>query len=326
MSSYKPPYTITSKILQTVSEIVEVVSELSFIKKELTTLKLRKKSRIKSITGTLQIEGNTLDEEKITSLINGKSVLGTTREIEEVKGAIKAYDYIEQYDYKKEKDLLLAHKFLMQNILNNAGSYRSSNVGVGGKDGVTHVAPPPNIVPQLMGDLFKWLKDTDEHLLVVSCIFHYEFEFIHPFSDGNGRVGRLWQSVILNQYKEIFSAIPIESVVRENQEDYYKALEESGTLGESTPFIEFMLEIILKTLKNIKKENVPKNVPKNVPLKRLDKILNLIKKDKNITILELADKLEVSDKTIKRDIAKLKSENKIVRVGSLKSGYWEILD
>ncbi len=325
MSSYKPPYTITSKILQTVSKIVEVVSELSFVKKELTTPKLRKKNRIKSITGTLQIEGNTLDEEKIISLINGKSVLGTTREIEEVKGAIKAYDYIEKYDYKKEKDLLLAHKFLMKNILNNAGSYRSSNVGVGGKDGVTHVAPPPNIVPQLMGDLFKWLKDTDEHLLVVSCIFHYEFEFIHPFSDGNGRVGRLWQSVILSQYKEIFSAIPIESVVKDNQEDYYKALEESGSLGESTTFIEFMLEIILKTLKNIKKENVPKNVPKNVPLKRLGEILKLIKKDKKITLLELADKLEVSDKTIKRDIAKLKSDNKIVRVGSLKSGYWEII-
>ena len=326
MSSYKPPYKITSKILQVVSEIVEVVSELNFIRKKLNTPKLRKKNRVKSITGTLQIEGNTFSEEQVTNVVNGKTVLGTTREIEEIKGAIKAYDYLEKYDFKNESDLRLAHNFLMKNILNNAGNYRSTNVGVGGKDGVTHVAPPPNIVPQLMGDLFKWLKDTDEHLLVVSCIFHYEFEFIHPFPDGNGRVGRLWQSVILTQYKDIFSAIPIESVVRENQEDYYKSLEEAGSLGESTPFIEFMLDVILKTLKKAKKENVPLNVPNNVPLKRLENILKLIKKDKNITVIKLAEKLGVTDKTIKRDIAKLKDDNKIVRIGSLKSGYWEIID
>jgi len=274
----------------------------------------------------LQIEGNSFTEEKVTNVINGKTVLGTVREIEEVKGAIEAYDYLEKYNYKKEKDLLLAHKFLMQNILNNAGNYRHTNVGVGGKDGVTHVAPPPNMVPQLMGDLFDWLKHTDDHLIVASCVFHYEFEFIHPFNDGNGRVGRLWQSVILNQYKDIFGAIPIESVVRENQENYYKALEDAGSVGESTPFVEFMLEIILKTLIKVKKDNVPKNVPKNVPLKRLDKIINIMKKDKNITVLELADKLGVTDKTIKRDIAKLKMENKVVRVGSLKAGYWEVVD
>jgi len=326
MSSCKPPYTITNKILTIVSDIVELVSELNYIQKELTTPKLRKKNRIKSITGTLQIEGNSFTEEKVTNVINGKTVLGTVREIEEVKGAIEAYDYLEKYNYKNEKDLLLAHKFLMKNILNSAGSYRHTNVGIGGKDGVTHIAPPPNMVLPLMGDLFNWLKNTDDHLLVASCVFHYEFEFIHPFNDGNGRVGRLWQSVILNQYKNIFGAIPIESVVRDNQENYYKALEDAGSMGESTPFIEFMLEIILKTLIKVKKENVPKNVPKNVPLKRLDKILTLISKNKNLTILELSIELNVTDKTIKRDIAKLKDANKIKRVGSLKAGHWEVLD
>ncbi len=193
---------------------------------------------------------------------------------------------------------------------------------MGGADGVTHVAPPPNMVPQLMGDLFDWLKHTDDHLLVASCVFHYEFEFIHPFSDGNGRVGRLWQSVILNRYKSIFSAIPIESAVRDNQELYYKALADAGSMGESTPFVEFMLEIILKTLIKIKKDNVPKNVP----LKRLEKILNLMSKNRDITIVELSNKINVTDKTIKRDIAKLKDENKIKRVGSLKAGHWEIID
>jgi len=326
MSSYKPPYTITNKILTTSNDIVALVTELKDIKKELNTPKLRKKNRIKSITGTLQIEGNSFSEEKVTNVINGKTVLGTMREIEEVKGAIAAYDHLENYDYKKEKDLLQAHKFLMKNLLNNAGAYRHSNVGVGGANGVTHVAPPPDMVPKLMGELFDWLQNTGDNLLIVGCVFHYEFEFIHPFNDGNGRVGRLWQSVILNKYKNIFSAIPIESVVRDNQEMYYNALEDSGSAGESTPFIEFMLDIILKTLEKVKKENVPKNVPKNVPLKRLDKILELIAKNRDITATELSSKLSVTDKTIKRDLAKLKVDKRLVRVGSARKGHWEVLD
>ena len=328
MRSYKPPYTITTEILKLTSEISELISDIKHIDKRYATLTLRKKNRIKSITGTLQIEGNSFDEEKVTNVINGKTVFGTTREIEEVKGAVEAYDNIDHYDYKNEKDLLMAHKFLMKNILHNAGTYRNSNVGVGGKDGVTHVAPPPNVVPQLMGDIFGWLKTTDEHLLIVSCVFHYEFEFVHPFSDGNGRVGRLWQTVILKSFKDFFSFIPIESMVKNNQQKYYQALEASGVVGESTPFIQFMLEIISKSLKEYiknSKNSVPKSVPKNVPLKRTIEIVNLMKKDKNITLSQIADILGVSSKTIKRDITKLKNENKIVRVGGLKGGHWEVL-
>ena len=273
--SYKPPFTITSKILSLVSDIVEIITDIKHLESNLNTPKLRKKNRVKSITATLQIEGNSFSEEKVTNVINGKTVLGTMREIAEVQGAIK--------------------------------------------DGVTHVAPPPLAVPELMGDLFEWLETTKEHPLIVSCVFHYEFEFIHPFSDGNGRIGRLWQSVILTHYKKIFAFVPIESVVRDNQEGYYKALEDSGSTGESTPFIEFMLEIILDTLNKAVKES------KNVPLNRLDEILNLIEKNRDITSAQIAEILEVSDKTIKRDIAKLKELNRVQRVGSLKSGYWEII-
>ena len=327
MSSYKPPYTITSKILKLTSEISELISDIKYIDKKYSNLTLRKKNRVRSITGTLQIEGNTFDEAKVTNVINGKTVLGTMREIEEVKGAIEAYDYLDKYKYKNEKDLLIAHKILMEKLLDNAGIYRSTNVGIGGKNGVTHVAPPPNFVPQLMNDIFSWLKTTDEHLLIVSCIFHYEFEFIHPFSDGNGRIGRLWQTIILKSFKDMFAYIPIESMLRNNQQNYYKALEDSGSIGESTPFVEFMLDIINKSLKDYIKEsknNVPLKVPKNVTLKRLDEILKLVKKDKDITILQIANILGVTDKTIKRDISKLKNDNKIIRVGSFKSGYWEI--
>lgn len=224
------------------NEITEMITEVSSVKREKSAPILRKKNRVRSITGSLQIEGNTLSEEEVTALIEGKRVLGSVREIEEVKGAIKAYEEIEHYDPTSLDDLLKAHKLMMGNILENAGAFRSGNVGVYGKEGVSHVAPPPYRVAKLMGELFAWLKETDEHPLISSSVFHYEFEFIHPFSDGNGRIGRLWQSVILGHYREIFFFIPIESIVKVQQKAYYGALEAAGSVGESTPFIEFMLD------------------------------------------------------------------------------------
>ncbi len=249
--NYKPPYTITSKILVLVSDIVERLADIKNIESKINTPQLRKINRIKTITGTLQIEGNTFTEEKVTAILKGKRVLGTLKEVSEVQGAIKAYDQLEKYSYKQLKDLLKAHQLLMGEILTNAGEFRVNNVGVHSSNEVIHIAPPANRVATLMQDLFNWLKTTDEHPLVVSSVFHYEFEFIHPFSDGNGRIGRLWQSVILHHWKPMFSFIPIESVVRDNQERYYQALEDAGTLGESTPFIELILEIILESIENL---------------------------------------------------------------------------
>ncbi len=328
-----PPYTITTKIINQISEISELVADIKYIDKNYNTLKLRKANRIRSITGTLQIEGNSFDEEKVTSLINGKTVFGTTREIEEVKGAIKAYDNILKYDYKSETDLLKAHNFLMGNLLENAGVYRSSNVGVGGKDGVTHIAPPPDIVPKLMNELFSWLENTKEHLLIVSSVFHYEFEFIHPFSDGNGRIGRLWQSLILKNFKEFFVYMPIESIVRQNQEEYYKALEDSGSLGNSTPFIEFMLEIIKKSLE----EYIQKSKKLGDKLgdklgetqlkltKNRKTILKEIAKNSSITIAELSKILNLSTTAIENNLKYLKDNNLLKRVGSDSGGSWELV-
>ena len=325
---YSPPFSITPKMLNLVSLISENIGKLEVLAPTSITPNLRKANKIKTITGTLAIEGNTLGIEKVTAILEGKRVIGSVREIAEVNGAIKVYEYLSNFDYKNINDLLLAHTMLMEEILKNAGNYRTSNVGVGSEDGVVHVAPPHAQVSNLMQQLFSWLKTSDIHPLIKSSIFHYEFEFIHPFIDGNGRIGRLWQSLILYEWKSIFSAIPIESVVKDTQQGYYDALENSGSMGESTPFIEFMLESILKACETeiSNQKNDPLNVPKNVPIKRLEQILNLIKEDNNITIEQLAHICKVSDKTIKRDIAKLKEQELLSREGSLKSGAWKIID
>ena len=327
MIQYKPPFTITPKILDLVSKITEYATKLEMLEPQTVSPTLRKVNKIKTITGTLEIEGNTLGIEKVTAILEGKRVLGTATEIAEVQGAIKVYDELENFDYKNIDHILKAHKIFMGEILTKAGTFRTKDVGVGGRGGVVHIAPPSAQVPNLMSDLFSWLQNSDIHPLIKSSIFHYEFEFIHPFIDGNGRIGRLWQSLILYSWKNIFSKIPIESVIRDTQKSYYKALEDSGSLGESTPFIEFTLEAILLTCKKTLDEtqNVPLIVPKNVPLKRLDQIIHLIKENKDITIDQLANACNVSSKTIKRDIAKLKEDGKIKRVGSLKTGYWELL-
>jgi len=322
MAGYTPPFSITSTILTQVSEISELISDIKHIEAKKITPKLRKKNLVRSITGSLQIEGNSFTEEKVTAMLDGKRVLGTVKEVEEVRGAIKAYEQMNSYDYAKMLDLLHSHKLMMGTILTNAGEFRSGNVGVYGKDGVSHVAPPPYRVNELMIDLFDWLATTKEHPLVVSSIFHYEFEFIHPFSDGNGRIGRLWQSVILIAYKELFSFIPIESIVKENQQAYYDALEAAGSAGESTLFVEFMLESILKSLRDFLKNQKKSDQKSN--LKSDQKILALMKKNAKITIKEICVSTGLSESGVKKIIKKLKEENIIARIGALKSGYWEV--
>ncbi len=323
MSNYKPPYTITSKMVNLISAISEELTKIEYSKEKIITPKLRKKSRIQTIAGTLEIEGNFLGEEKITAIMNGKRVLGTYEEILEVEGAIEAYRAFEEYRYDRLEDLLDAHKKLMSGILKTAGSFRTINVGVGGKDGISHVAPPYSSVPSLMQDLFDWLKNSDEHMLIKSCIFHYEFEFIHPFSDGNGRIGRLWQSLMLYRWREVFVVMPTESIVRDNQERYYQALEVSGRLGESTPFIEFMLDVILETIHKVGNK-VGKKVGNQLS-ENQQKIVENIKNNPKISATKLSVIVEISRRKIEENLAKLKEMKVIQRVGGTR-GYWKVLD
>ncbi|HHH37819.1 MAG TPA: Fic family protein [Epsilonproteobacteria bacterium] len=323
MSSYEPPYTITTKMLALSTEIGEALTKLEYEENRIITPQLRKINRIKTIAGTLEIEGNFIGEEKITALLEGKRVLGTYEEILEVEGAIEAYRAFESYGFDSLDDLLRAHKLLMKGILKNAGSFRSINVGVGNHEGVSHVAPPHGVVPDLMKQLFTWLQKSDEHLLIKSCVFHYEFEFIHPFSDGNGRIGRLWQSVILYHWRKVFNAIPTESMIRNHQERYYQALEEAGELGESTPFIEFMLEVILETIQKV--GNRVGNRVGNELSANQQQIILALRDNPKLSAQKLSEIIGISKRKIEENLAKLKGKGMVQRIGGTR-GYWEVSD
>ena len=313
--SHKPAYTITSNILKLTGKITEAITTIELDADFIISPKLRRENQVKTLAGTLEIEGNYMGEEKITAILDGKRVLGTNVELAEVEGTINAYKLLEEYKCYKLDDLLKAHSLLMRGILESAGSFREVRVVVG-----EHIPPEPMELSLLMDELFNWLETSDEHPLIKSCVFHYEFEYIHPFLDGNGRIGRLWQSVILYQWRSIFSSLPTESIIRDNQKSYYDAIQVSNMMEESTSFIEFMLGVILDTI-----ENVPKVVTKNVPKERAVIIMENMNRDATVTIKELAELLKVNEKTIKRDIEKLKEEGKVKRTGSARKGIWQVI-
>lgn len=288
---YQPPYQITSSIVKQIASISEHLGRLSIAENaHSASVQLRKINHIRTIVGTLQIEGNSLDEKQVTALLDGKPVLGSVREITEAKGAIRLYDEIHRLNFRKIEDLLEAHSLLMSNLLNDSGQFRKTNVGVHGKDGVSHIAPPSDRVHHLMSALFDWLGNSDEHPLLMSCVFHFEFEFIHPFVDGNGRLGRFWQSLILNNWNPLFSLIPVENMVRSRQNEYYDALALSGQAGESSPFIAFMLDVILKSLERFERQSDQASDQASDQVKRLLSVLS----DKWLSRSELMKELSLS--------------------------------
>jgi len=240
----KPPYEITSSILKLISSISEKIGAVNANLLDRPSPKLRKQSRIKTIHSSLKIEGNTLTEEQITALLENKRVIGPKKDVLEVLNAIKTYEILGEYNPTSEKSFLEAHNTLMQNLIENSGKYRTQGVGVVKGSQVEHLAPPFENVPYLMKDLFKYLKNSDEIILIKSCVFHYEMEFIHPFLDGNGRMERLWQTLILMEKYPIFEFLPFETLISKEQDKYYKALAECDELGNSTKFIEYMLKVI----------------------------------------------------------------------------------
>lgn len=244
----KPPYDITYIILGHISAISEKLGEVKANFLDKPDPLLRKQNKIKTIYSSLSIEGNTLTQEQITAVLENKRVIGPQKDITEVLNANKVYNKLKELNPYSIKSLLSAHKILMSNLLDYPGRFRSKDVGILHGSKVAHLAPQPKNVPTLMNDLFSYLKSDRDLLLIKSCVFHYEMEFIHPFVDGNGRMGRLWQTLILMQEYPVFEFIPFETIIKETQDNYYEALKRSDSEGKSTSFIEYMLDVIDKSL------------------------------------------------------------------------------
>lgn len=247
----KPPYDITPKILKLISEISEKIGEVKSGFMDKPSPKLRKQNKIKTIHNSLKIEGNTLSEQQITEIIEDKRVIGPQKDIREVLNAIDIYENLDAFDPSSEKSFLEAHKILMKDLIKDAGKYRNESVGIVKGDKVEHLAPPHKNVPILMKDLFEYLKEPKELTLIKSCVFHYEMEFIHPFLDGNGRMGRLWQTLILYQNYELFEYLPFESLISQTQDEYYRVLSQCDKSGKSTLFIEYMLDVINNSMREL---------------------------------------------------------------------------
>lgn len=250
---YKPPFNINDNIINLLAKVSELVGQVSVLHKDSISPKLRRENRIKTIHSSLAIEHNSLSLEQVTAVLNGKRILGAPQEIKEVQNAYEAYEIMLSLNPLDIEDLLKAHKLMMDNLVKENGVFRSGGVGVFEGKKLIHAAPPANYVPQLIADLFEWYKQSEFHILIKSCIFHYEFEFIHPFADGNGRMGRMWHTLLLSQWNELFAWLPIEELIRERQQEYYDALAVADKKADCTGFVEMMMKIILDALEQLDK-------------------------------------------------------------------------
>lgn len=249
MVNKKPPFEINEKIMAEVIDIAELVGKVSISSQISSNPTLRRTNRIRTIYSSLAIEQNTLDIEQVTAVLSGKRVLAPPKDIAEVQNAYEIYENMDKLTPYSIDDLLKAHSVMVKGLVNEAGEFRSRPVGIVDGDGnVLHFGTLPQYVPELVQELLEWTKTSDIHMLIKSCVFHYEFELIHPFADGNGRIGRLWHTLLLSKWNPIFAWLPIESIIYENQDEYYNAINISNSNGNSTVFIEFMLSVIKQAL------------------------------------------------------------------------------
>ncbi len=315
-----PPFKITNDILNFIYEIGELVGKISAEKEFEKNLTLRRENRIKTIYSSLAIEQNTLTLEQVTDVINGKRVLAPLKDIKEVQNAYEIYERIDELDENSVNDLLLAHKIMTSELLiKESGRFRSKNAGLYQGDKLIHMGTLPEYIPELINNLFLWLKNSKEHPLIKAAVFHYEFEFIHPFQDGNGRIGRLWHSLILSKWKKIFAWLPIESLVQKYQKEYYIAINNSNRNGESTEFILFMLRIINKTLIELveNKKMTDKMTDKNK--ERIKALIKYLGQNDSISNKEAQSLLGISEATAKRFLNNLVKENLLEAVGEYKA-------
>ena len=308
---YQPNFTVSAQAISMIAEISALIERYDIVQNTTKSLKLRRANQIQTIQSSLAIEGNTLSVKQITDIIDGKRVVAPIREIQEVKNAITAYDLFDKLNPYSSKDLLKAHKVMMTALIDAPGKFRSGGVGVFNGKNAVHIAPPAELVPGQINDLFKWLKSAPDHLLIKSCVFHYEFEFIHPFADGNGRLGRLWQSLILAELHPLFQYLPIETMVHNNQPEYYHAINESNAKNNCGIFIDFMLREILSALKQHTSDDIVKSD---------NPILDFIIRHPGSRANQIAEALNIPLRTLQRELSSLKKSDKISFLGAPKNG------
>lgn len=322
MRNKKPPFEITEAALSDVMEISELVGKISSTQNLSTSPILRRQNRIRTIYSSLAIEQNTLSLEQVTAVLSGKRVLAPPKDIAEVKNAYEIYDHLAELNPYSIDDLLLAHRTMMQGLVRETGEFRSRPVGVvDSKGNVLHFGTLPQYVPTLMEELVQWTESSPFPLLIKSCVFHYEFEVIHPFADGNGRMGRLWHTLLLSKWNPLFAWLPIESIIHDHQPEYYAAINQSNAQGEGTAFIEFMLGIIKEALQEaISEQPTEKPAMQSKEELRWTKIVDFLRTNGTIQNFNVQNLLDVSPATASRILNTLTKEGKLVKVRN--GRYW----
>ena len=311
MRNKKPPFEITNEIVDSVAQIAELVGHLTVTNQLTSNPTLRRSNRIRTIHGSLAIEQNTLSLEQVTAVLNGKHVLAPPKDIAEVKNAYEIYDRLEDLDPYSVDDLLTAHGIMMRGLVEESGMFRTRPVGVVDSEGhVLHFGTLPQYVPDLVMELLDWVKNSPVHMLVRSCVFHYELELIHPFADGNGRVGRLWHTLLLSKWNSAFAWLPVESIIHDRQQEYYSAINASNNEGESTIFIEFMLSAIKMALTEAIQADAGETDKDALRWKNIKEYLKTHDYIMNADVREL---LGVSSATANRILSKLVDQGKLQR-------------
>jgi Fic family protein len=322
---YAPPLTLTPALLSQVAAIAEALGRWSARQDALPSPRLRRENRIHTIQASLAIEQNSLSLEQVTALFDGQRVLGPARDIQEVRNAIAAYDALPRWDPSNPQHLLEAHGLLMAGLIDAPGRFRSGGVGIYSGDQLVHMAPPAARVPGLVGDLLAWLAASAWHPLLVSCVAHYELEFIHPFADGNGRLGRLWQTLILSRWNPLLAWLPIEEVIRSRQQGYYESLGQADQLGDLEPFVAYQLEAIHDALRSEIGSEKGSEI-KAEPLSAIDlAILRDLTVESNLSARRLAERLQLSPRAVEKHLAALQKAGRLLRQGSPRAGFWQVL-
>ena len=316
MRSKKPPFEITNTILDEIAEIAELVGHVNASFGLSTNPTLRRTNRIRTIYSSLAIEQNTLSLEQVTAVLNGKHVIAPPKDIAEVKNAYEIYEIMDSLDPYSVDDLLRAHGVMTKGLIEESGCFRSRPVGVVDKQGnILHFGTLPDYVPGRIMELLDWVRDSEFHMLIKSCVFHYELELIHPFSDGNGRIGRLWHTLLLTQWKPMFAWLPAESMIHDRQDEYYQAINRSNNEAESTIFIEFMLSVIKEVL--LEAVQTGSTEKRSTEEQRWHQIKYFMEKNGTITNADVRKMLGVSAATANRILAMMTEKGRIkkVRIG-----------